>query len=110
MPHSNPPISPGFSTPPSSGGGAAGYQEVPICEPDLNKRPIRSALKGAKNKEMLQRQLEEKLRERHIASEGGGAGHGVSFFTPNARPDLQGPRVRISGGGRCVNYVISHFN
>lgn len=52
--------------------------EVPINEPDLSRKPVRSALKGGKNKEMFQRQLADKLKERQLqqqlSMEGAGAG------------------------------------
>ena len=68
----------GYSTTPTRGSGGGGdsspvvatggriIQEVPINEPDLNRKPVRSALKGGKNKEMFQRQLADKLKERQL--------------------------------------------
>ena len=46
--------------------GGRGVTEMPVNEPDLHKRPVRSAMKGAKNKEMFQRQLADKLNERRL--------------------------------------------
>ena len=43
-------------------------REYPVSEPDLSKKPLRSALKGAKSKELFQRQLEQKLQERNSMS------------------------------------------
>lgn len=37
------------------------YEEIYAHEPDLRKQPFRSALKGGKNREQFQRQLEEQL-------------------------------------------------
>lgn len=34
-----------------------GYEEVKVHEPDLSKQPLRSAMKGAKSKELLQKQM-----------------------------------------------------
>ena len=49
---------------PSSPPLVPGYMEVPIKEPDLTKKPVRSALKGAKTKQLLQQQLQQKLQEK----------------------------------------------
>ena len=40
------------------------YEEVPAHEPRLDKKPLRSALKGAKKQELLQRQLQMQLQEK----------------------------------------------
>jgi len=40
------------------------YEEVPASEPDLSKIPARSALKGAKTRDVFQRQLELKLQDK----------------------------------------------
>ncbi len=41
-----------------------GYDEIPVHEPNLNKKPLRSALKGAKKQESLQRQLQLQLQQK----------------------------------------------
>ena len=80
-------------------------QEIAVHEPDLNKRPTRSAMKGAKSKEMFQKQLEQTLNTRNSLSlqrppsgaagdgmwAGGAAGDGMwagtaAGDTPKARP------------------------
>ena len=74
-------------------------QEIAVHEPDLNKRPVRSALKGGKSKEMFQKQLELKLQSRNSLSlqrppSGGAAAAddaaalmwGAAGDTPKARP------------------------
>ena len=42
--------------------GRLGYGQSPCSEPDASRKPVRSALKGGKTREMLQKQLNEKLR------------------------------------------------
>ena len=53
---------PSYSVPSTS--EASKFSEVVIHEPDLSKRPQRSAMKGGKSKEMFQKQLEQKLQSR----------------------------------------------
>jgi hypothetical protein len=83
--------------------------EIVIHEPDLNKRPTRSALKGAKSKELLQKQLQAKLLEKQRLNEaisqdssssmdhrvvriGGITGQGDS---PRAPPPKIAPKPRV---------------
>jgi len=40
------------------------YRETLVSEPDLSKKPVRSALKGSKDKQIFSKQLESKLQER----------------------------------------------
>ena len=71
-------------------------QEIAVHEPDLNKRPTRSAMKGAKSKEMFQKQLEQTLNTRNslslqrppsgAAGDGMWAGGAAAGDTPKARP------------------------
>ena len=72
LPRYVPPMSPTTnyqpSTPPPVQSPTEKYQEVPAYEPDLAKKPQRSALKGAKQKVALQEQLEQKLRVRRQAN------------------------------------------
>ena len=49
---------------PSATVASPAYEEVPAHEPNLDKKPIRSALKGAKKQEQLQRQLQMQLQQR----------------------------------------------
>ena len=78
---------------------APAVQEVVVYEPDLNKKPVRSAMKGAKSKEQFQKQLEQKLQVRNSLSlqrnsqseemgwqQGGGSLSRAAGDTPKARP------------------------
>ena len=49
----------------TQGGGGNMYEEVPAHEPDLSKKPQRSALKGAKQRQELQHALTLQLRMKH---------------------------------------------
>lgn len=85
--------------------------EVPIREPDLSKRPVRSALKGAKSKELLQKQLQQRLLEKQqqqqrlsgndspapSVSFGVTTGHGDS---PRAPPPKIAPKPRVFIAGK----------
>ena len=51
---------PSYSVPSTS--EASKFSEVVIHEPDLSKQPQRSAMKGAKSKEMFQKHLAQTLR------------------------------------------------
>src|SRR6218665_370957 len=76
---------------------ATGYEEVYAYEPDLSKRPIRSALKGGKNKEMFQRQLEERLSQKPgvaFGSDGGSLPAAVQFGSLKKMPPKVGPKPR----------------
>jgi len=48
---------------PSPTAGYGTYEEVPMHQPDARKVPMRSALKGGKTMEIMQRQQEKKLSE-----------------------------------------------
>ena len=49
---------------PSATVASPAYEEIPAHEPNLDKKPIRSALKGAKKQEQLQRQLQMQLQQK----------------------------------------------
>lgn len=67
--------------------GLENYEEVPIHEPDFNRQPVRSALKGAKLSEQLHLQLEQKLKEKRQMLDGAEEG------------STRGSSLTPSGGG-----------
>ena len=80
-----------------------GYAEIPIKEPDLSKKPVRSALKGAKSKQLLQQQLQQKLQEKQkqlqyaecISTSFGTGGYGNEGSLPRAPPKVA-PKPKVS--------------
>jgi len=80
-----------------------GYTEVPIREPDLTRKPVRSALKGAKTKQLLQQQLQQKLQEKQkqlqyaeCVSTSFGTGYGNDGSLPRAPPPKVAPKPKVS--------------
>lgn len=70
------------------------YEEVYAYEPDLSKRPFRSALKGGKNKELFQRQLEERLSHKPGVAFGSDSGSvpNVQFNSLKKMPPKVAPK------------------
>ena len=77
------------------------YEEVPAHEPRLDKKPLRSALKGAKKQEQLQRQLQmqlqQKQKERLRLS---------NSDTPKAPPKVAPKPKTVKIGQRYVYYIV----
>jgi hypothetical protein len=77
--------------------------EMTINEPDLNKKPLRSALKGAKSKQLLQQQLQQRLQEkqRHlqyaecVTTSVGMGGYSHNGSLPRAPPKVA-PKPKVS--------------
>jgi phosphatase and actin regulator 4 len=73
--------------------------EVTVNEPDLNKRPARSAMKGAKGKEMFHRQLADKLNERRLAQQLSMEASSIREDAGDGGGSRQSTLQRSSGGG-----------
>lgn len=87
IPQTHSPLTtPTYNTTPTGRPPGSLFEEVPISEPDLNKKPLRSAMKGAKNREMLKHQLEEKLRQKPSFSPG--------FSNTSSYPPARSPSGR----------------
>ncbi len=86
---------------PSATNCGSGYEEVPAHEPNLDKKPLRSALKGAKKQAELQRQLQLQLQQKQLerermrlSSSGGGAnGEGGHKAPPKVAPKPRTVRI-----------------
>lgn len=87
---------------------------IPMSEPDLTKQPTRSALKGAKKKDAINKELEVKLQERLSLTESGsprtsGSG-GPSFaFGPGGDQPTSGSNS-VGGGGVKFGATEERFN
>ena len=75
-----------------------GYEEVPIHEPDLNKRPVRSALKGAKIRDHFRQQLEEKMLQRQLSG---------SSLQADKQPPRTAPKPRIRYVHALITLLVS---
>lgn len=86
---------------------ATNYEEMYAYEPDLSKRPVRSALKGGKNKELFQRQLEERLSLKPGVGFGGDSGAlpTVQFGSLKKQP----PKVAPKPGHMALVGVYFHW-
>ena len=75
---------------------ACQFEEVPASEPDLQKKPLRSAMKGGKKQEMLHMQLAQQLRQKQL--EMNRTSSGSDTPTNRGPPVAPKPKVRLSGG------------
>lgn len=87
---------------------------IPLSEPDLTKQPTRSALKGGKKKDAINKELEVKQLHDHLSlAESGSPSSTNGSGRPSSADRSGGDRPTsgsVGGGGVKFGATEEHFN